>query len=44
LSGISPLRNMMRNADDHDTRQSSHRKKITEMTRSADNDGVGLPL
>jgi hypothetical protein len=44
LSRISPLRNMMRNVDDHDTRQSSHRKKITGMTRSADNDGLGLPV
>src|SRR5438128_46434 len=33
---------MMGNVNDHDTRQSSHRKKITEMTRSADNDGLGF--
>ncbi len=44
LSGIPPLRNMMRNVDDHDTRQPSHSMKIAEITWPADNDGVVLPL
>src|SRR5437773_12458030 len=44
LSRIPALRNMMRNADDHDTRQPSHKKKLTGMTRSAHGDGLALPL
>jgi hypothetical protein len=44
LSRIPPLRNMMGNVDDHDTRQPSHRKKLTGMTQSAHSDSLELPL
>ena len=36
LSGIPPLRNMMGNVENYDTRQAGHSKKITERTRSID--------
>jgi hypothetical protein len=44
LSRIPPLRNMMGNVDDHDTRQPSHRKKLTGMNRSVQRYGLGSPL
>jgi hypothetical protein len=44
LSGIPPLSNMMGNADDYDTRQPSHRKKLTGMTQSAHSNGLVLAL
>jgi hypothetical protein len=42
LSRIPPLRNMMGNVDDHNAREPSHSKKISEIMRSAHNLCLGF--